>query len=61
MANARTKEKQIGRRPTTKADLPAVFVKYYPSDANGSMTVTELARICELSRPTVYKYIRMLG
>ena len=53
--------KQIGRRPTTKADLPAVFIKYYPSYADGSMTVTELARICGLSRPTVYKYMKMMG
>ena len=61
MANAKAKGKQIGRRPTTKADLPAVFIKYYPAYANGSMNVTELARICGLSRPTVYKYIKMVG
>ena len=61
MENARAKGKQIGRRPTTKSDLPAVFIKYYPSYAAGSMTVTELARICKLSRPTVYKYIKMVG
>ena len=60
MANAKAKGKQIGRRPTTKADLPAVFIKYYPAYANGSMNVTELARICGLSRPTVYKYVKMM-
>ena len=42
MANARAKGKQIGRRPTTKADLPAVFIKYYPAYASGSLNVTEL-------------------
>ena len=61
MANAKAKGKQIGRRPTTKDDLPAVFIKYYPAYADGSMTVTELARICQISRPTVYKYIKMVG
>ena len=61
MANAKAKGRQIGRRPTTKADLPAVFVKYYPAYADGSMTVTELARICGLSRPTVYKYIGLMN
>ena len=61
LANAKAKGKQIGRRPTTKDDLPAVFIKYYPAYADGSMTVTELARICGLSRPTVYKYIRLVG
>ena len=58
MANAKAKGKQIGRKPITKADLPATFIKYYPSYADGSMNVTELARICGLSRPTVYKYMK---
>ena len=31
MANAKAKGKQIGRRPTMKEDIPAVFLKYYPS------------------------------
>lgn len=60
MANAKAKGKQIGRKPVTKADLPAIFTKYYPSYADGTMTVTELARICGLSRPTAYKYIKMM-
>ena len=60
MANAKAKGKQIGRRPTTKADLPAVFIKYYPRYAEGMMNVSELARVCGLSRPTAYKYIRMM-
>ena len=34
IANARAKGKQIGRKPVTKADLPSVFMKYYPSYAN---------------------------
>ena len=60
MANAKAKGKQIGRRPITKADLPAAFIKYYPSYANGSMNVSELSRITSLSRPTVYKYISLI-
>jgi DNA invertase Pin-like site-specific DNA recombinase len=59
MENARAKGKQIGRGPTIKADLPAVFIKYYPACEAGTMSVTELARICGLSRPTIYKYIKM--
>ena len=61
MENARAKGKQIGRRLTTKADLPAVFIKYYPAYADGTMSVTELARICGLSRPTAYKYIKIMA
>ena len=60
MVNAKAKGKQIGRRPTTKADFPAVFIKYYPAYADGIMSITELTRICGISRPTAYKYIKMM-
>lgn len=59
IANARAKGKQIGRKPITKTDLPPTFLKYYPSYLNGTMNITELARICSLSRPTIYKYISL--
>ena len=61
MANAKSKGKQIGRRPTTKDDIPAIFYKHYPAFASGQMNVSELARICGLSRPTVYKYLKLVG
>ena len=61
MENARAKGKKIGRRPTTKDDIPAVFYKHYPSYVAHQMNVSELARICGLSRPTVYKYLKMVG
>ena len=60
MANAKAKGKKIGRRPTTKDDIPAVFYKHYPAYAAGQLNVSELARVCGLSRPTVYKYLKML-
>ena len=61
MENARAKGKKIGRKPTTKDDIPAVFYKHFPAYMTGSMNVSELARVCGLSRPTVYKYIKLLG
>ena len=61
MANAKAKGKKIGRRPTTKEDIPAVFFKHYAIFMEGKMNVSELARVCGLSRPTVYKYMRMMG
>ena len=61
MENAKAKGKHIGRRPTTKDDIPAVFYKHYPAYMAGSMNVSELARVCGLSRPTVYKYLRMIA
>ena len=60
LANAKAKGKHIGRKPTTKEDIPAVFLKYYPSYINGTMNVSELARLCTLSRPTIYKYIALM-
>ena len=56
--NAKAKGKKIGRPQTTKEDIPAVFFKHYPTYAAGKMNVSELARVCELCRPTVYKYMR---
>ena len=60
MANAKEKGKKIGRRPTTKDDIPAVFYKHYPAFVAGQLNVSELARVCGLSRPTVYKYLQLL-
>lgn len=61
LANARAKGHRIGRKPTTKDDIPAIFYKHYPSFSAGRLNVSEFARLCGLSRPTVYKYIKLLG
>ena len=61
MENAREKGKHIGRPQTTKNDIPSVFYKHYPAFMAGTLNVTELARVCGLSRPTVYKYLKMVG
>ena len=60
MENARAKGHPIGRPRTTKDDIPAIFLRHYPSLMNGKMNVSELARVCGLSRPTVYKYMKMM-
>ena len=60
MAAARAKGKPIGRKPTSKADIPAAFYRHYPAYASGQLNVSELARVCGLSRPTVYKYFRLI-
>lgn len=61
MENAKAKGKKIGRRPTTKDDIPAVFYKHYPAFSAGKMNLSELARVCDLSRPTVYKYLKLIA
>ena len=60
MENAKAKGKKIGRRPTTKEDIPSNFLKHYSIFMEGKMNVSELARVCGLSRPTVYKYMKMM-
>ena len=60
MANARAKGHRIGRPRSTKEDIPGIFLKHYPAYKAGKMNVSELARVCGLSRPTVYKYLGMV-
>lgn len=60
MANAREKGSQIGRPETTADKIPSVFMKYYSKYRKGEMNVTELSRLCKMSRTTVYKYIELL-
>ena len=60
MANARAKGAKIGRPQATADDIPAVFLRHYPSFKNKQLNVSELARVCDLSRTTVYKYIDLL-
>ena len=61
MANAKAKGKQIGRPQVTADCIPAIFLRHYPSFKNGQLNVSELARVCDLSRTTVYKYLDILG
>jgi len=61
MQNAKAKGVKLGRRPTTKDDIPAVFYKHYPAYVAKQMNVSELARVCGLSRPTVYKYLQLIA
>ena len=60
MQNAKAKGKKSGRPRVTKEDIPAIFYKHYSAFVAGKLNVSELARVCELSRPTVYKYLRLL-
>ena len=60
MANARAKGKQIGRPQVTVESIPAIFLRHYPAYKNGSLNVSELARVCGISRTTVYKYLSLL-
>jgi len=61
MANAKAKGKQIGRPATTFDQIPAQFFRYYSLFQTGHLSLTELARLADISRPTAYKYIRIIN
>ena len=60
MENAKAKGKQIGRPRVTADDVPSGFLRHYPAYKRGQLNVSELARVCNISRTTVYKYIGLL-
>ena len=51
---------EIGRPQATADDIPAVFLRHYPAYKKKQFNASELARVCDLSRTTVYKYIDLL-
>ena len=60
MANAKAKGRPIGRPQTTSDQIPPIFFRHYPAYKSGNLNLSEFARVCGLSRNTVYKYIRLL-
>ena len=60
MENAKAKGKAIGRPVTTTDNIPSIFYHYYPQYKNKKINKSELARLCSLSIPTVYKYLKII-
>lgn len=60
MANAKSKGKHVGRPKTNADDVPSIFLKHYPSYKAKAINVAELARLCDMSRTTIYKYIKLV-
>ena len=60
MANAKAKGVKIGRPALTTDNIPTTFLRHYPSYKKGQLNLSELARVCDLSRTTVYKYLELL-
>lgn len=59
MANAVAKGKVVGRPSTTVDRLPSNFIKHYPKYKSKQINKIELARLCNVSRQSVHKYIRI--
>ena len=60
MENAKAKGKTIGRPKTTVNDIPGIFFRHYPKYKNGEINKKEFSRLCNLSYPTIYKYLGMV-
>ena len=60
MENAKAKGKSIGRPVVTLDTVPSIFLKYYPKYKSKEMNVTEISRLCGMSRTTIYKYIALM-
>ena len=60
MQNAKAKGRKIGRPTTTAEDIPSVFYKHYPKYKKGEINKKEFSRLCNLSYPTIYKYLNLV-
>ena len=60
MRNAKAKGAKIGRPKTSKDDIPPSFYRHYASYKNGTLNISELSRVCNISRTTAYKYLSLL-
>ena len=58
--NAKAKGKIIGRPKTTADDIPALFYRHYPKYKSGDINKKEFSRLCNLSYPTIYKYLAIV-
>ena len=59
MANAKAKGAKIGRPELTKDQLPEAFYKHYPLFTQKKLTKVEFARLLDVSRPTLDKWLRV--
>lgn len=60
MQNALYKGKNIGRPKTNVDSIPAIFYKHYPKYKSGTINKKDFSRLCSLSYPTIFKYIKLV-
>lgn len=60
MANAKAKGKLIGRPQVTADTIPAILYRHYPAYQSGQLNISEFARVCDVSRTTIYKYLSIV-
>lgn len=60
LRNARAKGVRLGRPQLTADQLPRKVIEQYDNWKNGLISKTDYAKICDISRPTLDKYIAIL-
>lgn len=60
VANAKAKGKQLGRPTLTIDDIPIKVKKYYEMYQDGDISKTDYAKMCDISRPTLDKYLLVI-
>ena len=60
MENAKLKGSKIGRPTLTLDMIPPKFLQYYPLLKKKEISISDLSRMLECSRTTIYKYISLM-
>lgn len=60
VANARAKGKVVGRPALTLNKVPQKVIDKYDLFTNGDISKTEYAKMCNVSRPTLDKYLKVI-
>jgi len=60
LRNARVKGVRLGRPKLNVSDVPKKVVETYPVYQAGYISKSDYAKLCEITRPTLDRYIRLL-
>ena len=60
LANARAKGVRLGRPAVTAKDVPAKVIDNFSLYKSGYLSKKDYAKLCGISRPTLYKYIALM-
>ena len=60
MDNAKAKGIKLGRPRTAPGNLPAAFYRHLPKYRAKEITQAEFARLCNVSRQCIHKYLKLL-
>ena len=60
LANAKAKGVRLGRPRRTAEEIPIKVITHWPLYEKGLLSKSDYAKLCDVSRPTIYKYIALL-